>query len=58
MADNPTTRREFIATGAIAAAACMIVPRHVLGRGLTPPSDMLNVAVVGIGGMGASNAQP
>ncbi|NQW03383.1 MAG: Gfo/Idh/MocA family oxidoreductase [Acidobacteria bacterium] len=51
------TRREFVATGAIAAAAFMIVPRHVLGQGLTPPSDRLNIAVVGINGMGAANAQ-
>jgi predicted dehydrogenase len=57
MPNDGSTRREFIATGAIAAAAWMIVPRHVLGRGLTPPSDLLNIAVVGIGGMGASNAQ-
>jgi predicted dehydrogenase len=51
------TRREFIATGAIAAASLMIVPRRVLGRGLTPPSDLLNIAVCGIYGMGASNTQ-
>jgi len=54
---KPTTRREFIATGAIAAAAFMIVPRRVLGRGQTPPSDLVNIAVVGVNGMGASNAQ-
>jgi len=35
-----------------AAAVFTIVPRHVLGRGRTPPSDKLNVAAVGIGGMG------
>ncbi|MBP6716600.1 MAG: hypothetical protein KA205_07040, partial [Acidobacteria bacterium] len=51
------TRRDFIATGSIAAAAFMIVPRHVLGKGQTPPSDMVNIAIVGINGMGASNAQ-
>ena len=61
MADTPTpppsvTRREFVAAGAM-AAAWMIVPRRVLGRGLTPPSDLVNVAVVGIHGMGAYNAQ-
>lgn len=33
----------------------MIVPRHVLGRGLTPPSDKLNIAGIGIGGMGAGD---
>src|SRR3954462_15242893 len=51
------TRREFTATGSIAAAAFMIVPRHVLGRGMTPPSDLVNIAIVGINGIGASNAQ-
>jgi predicted dehydrogenase len=50
------TRREFVAAGAM-AAAWMIVPRHVLGQGLTPPSDLVNIAVVGIHGMGAVNAQ-
>ena len=55
MADQ--TRRAFIATGAIAAAGFTIVPRHVLGQGMTPPSDTVNIAVVGINGMGASNAQ-
>ena len=51
------TRRDFVATSAVAAAGWMIVPRHVLGQGLTPPSDLVNIAIVGIGGMGASNAQ-
>jgi predicted dehydrogenase len=51
------TRREFVATGALASAAWMIVPRHVLGQGLTPPSDLVNIAVCGIHGMGAVNAQ-
>ena len=51
------TRREFIATGAAAASAWMIVPRHVLGQGFTPPSDLVNIAIVGLNGMGAVNAQ-
>ena len=33
----------------------MIVPRHVIGRGQTPPSEKLNIAGVGIGGQGASD---
>ena len=28
------------------------MPRHVLGRGLTPPSEKLNIAGIGIGGQG------
>jgi predicted dehydrogenase len=49
------SRREFIETAAATGAAIAIVPRHVLGRGFTPPSDLLNIACVGIGGMGRSN---
>jgi predicted dehydrogenase len=49
-------RREFIRGAAMAAAGLTIVPRHVLGGpGQTAPSDMLNIAGVGIGGMGRSN---
>src|ERR1700736_4784261 len=49
------SRRTFLRDVATASAALTIVPRHVLGRGFTPPSDMLNIAGVGIGGMGRSN---
>jgi predicted dehydrogenase len=48
-------RRTFLA-GAAAAAGFTIVPRHVLGgQGTTAPSDKLNIACVGVGGMGKSN---
>ncbi len=54
------TRRDFVAGGATLAlgalvAPPMIVPRHVLGRGYLAPSDKLNIAYVGAGGMGMSN---
>jgi hypothetical protein len=49
------TRRAFLTNAATTAAAFAIVPRHVLGRGLTPPSDTLNIAAVGVGGMGRTN---
>src|SRR5579862_1708598 len=49
------TRREFVKDAAAAGAGFTIVPRHVLGRGMTPPSDLLNIAGVGIGGMGRTN---
>ena len=54
------SRRSFVKTSATTAAALalgpMIVPRHVLGGvGFRAPSDTLNVAMVGIGGMGMSN---
>src|SRR6266481_5921860 len=49
------SRRTFLTEVAAGSAACAIVPRHVLGRGFTPPSDTLNVAAVGVGGMGRNN---
>jgi len=49
------SRRKFVSTVAATGAAFAIVPRHVLGRGFTPPSDLLNIAVCGVGGMGRSN---
>ena len=48
-------RRDFIKTTAVAAAAFMIVPRHVLGRGFVAPSDRLSIASIGIGGKGKSD---
>ena len=49
------SRRTFLTEVAAGSAAFTIVPRSVLGRGFTPPSDTLNIAVVGVGGMGRSN---
>jgi predicted dehydrogenase len=49
-------RRTFLATAAAATAGFTIVPRHVLGgQGQLAPSDKLNIAAVGIGGMGKTN---
>ncbi|SDM23956.1 Predicted dehydrogenase [Catalinimonas alkaloidigena] len=48
-------RREFVKGAGLAAGAFMIVPRHVLGKGFVAPSDKLNIAGVGIGGMGKAN---
>ncbi len=53
--NDEVSRRSFIRNAAVTGAAVSIVPRHVLGRGFTPPSDLLNVACVGVGGMGRSN---
>src|SRR6188508_1645240 len=49
------SRRKFVTTVAATGAGLTIVPRHVLGRGFQAPSDTVNVATVGIGGMGGSN---
>ncbi|MBP8910813.1 MAG: Gfo/Idh/MocA family oxidoreductase [Phycisphaerae bacterium] len=49
-------RRAFLGGAAGAVAAFTIVPRHVLaGAAGQRPSDKLNLAAIGIGGMGASN---
>ena len=43
-------RGEFIKKTALATAGFYIVPRHVLGRGFTAPSDKLYIAAIGCGG--------
>ena len=65
MARKEISRRDFVsdagklALGAVIAPQFpMIVPRHVLGGpGYRAPSDIVNFAVVGFGGMGSGNAQ-
>src|SRR6266481_5486396 len=52
--NNAIPRRKFLSQAA-AMAAVTIVPRHVLGRGFVPPSDKLNIAGIGVGGMGRAN---
>src|SRR5688572_24657265 len=54
---SDVTRRKFVKTAAAAGAGLTIVPRHVLGRGFQAPSDTVNIATVGIGGMGGSNTR-
>src|ERR687890_1497283 len=51
------SRRTFLTTTAAAGAGLTIVPRHVLGRGFQAPSDTVNIATVGFGGMGGSNTR-
>ncbi len=52
------SRRDFMGTAAAAMAAVTLVPRHVLGgAGNIPPSEKLNIAGVGIGGMGQNNVR-
>ncbi len=51
-----TSRRSFIKKSSLAFAGISIVPRHVLGRGLIAPSDKLNIAVIGGGGKGYTDA--
>lgn len=51
------SRRSFLQKGTAAAAALTIVPNTILGKshGYTAPTDKLNIAGIGIGGMGNSN---
>src|SRR5262245_61559498 len=52
------SRREFLQAGAAATAVFTIVPRHVLGgRGFVAPSDKVNIALIGAGGQGRTNAR-
>ncbi len=57
MAKNKSfiSRRSFLRNAAYATGGIMIVPRHVLGRGFTAPSDKLNIAGVGAGGKAEVN---
>ena len=49
------SRRDFVTRTAAAGAGLVIVPRHVLGRGFQAPSDTVNIATIGVAGMGSSN---
>ena len=56
---NSYSRRDFVSDSATLAFGAMIVPRVVLGGpGYRAPSAKLNIACVGIGGMGISIASP
>ncbi|PQJ34358.1 hypothetical protein BSZ35_06865 [Salinibacter sp. 10B] len=60
MSDNTLSRRSFLsktaAAGAAAFTAPLVVPRHVLGGpDHQAPSDTLNIAGIGVGGVGESN---
>jgi len=54
--ENKSSRRTFLATTATAAAAITILPSNVVsGMGYKAPSDKLNIAGIGVGGMGHGN---
>ena len=58
MKKNPkaNNRREFIKKTALTSLGISIIPRHVMGKGFIAPSDKLNIAVIGGGGKGYSDA--
>ena len=51
------SRRRFLKVGSAMAAGLTIVPSSILGKGFghVAPSDKLNIAGIGIGGMGRRN---
>jgi predicted dehydrogenase len=50
------SRREFLTAAGAAAFSFTIVPRHVLGgAGFVPPSERVNLAGIGAGGMGGGD---
>ena len=51
------SRRSFIKNTSLATAGFFIIPRHVLGRGFTAPSDKLNIGSIGVGGKGESDLE-
>ncbi len=53
---NHSTRRQFVAGSAAAVFGFTIVPRHVLGGvGFIAPSERVNIAGIGVGGMGGGD---
>ncbi|MEJ2594991.1 MAG: Gfo/Idh/MocA family oxidoreductase [bacterium] len=56
--ENNISRRKFIGNAAVATAGLTILPSFVVGGlGHRPPSDKLNIAAVGVGGVGATNVK-
>lgn len=50
------SRRNFLGTVSAATAAFTIIPRHVMaGSGQKAPSDLINVAGIGVGAQGAGD---
>ena len=54
---TPVSRRTFVDRGAKIAAGALVAPRAALGGPRhRPPSEQLNVGIVGVGGQGTENA--
>jgi len=54
--DSSITRRNFVGKAAAATAGFTILPSFVVsGLGHVAPSDKLNIAAIGVGGMGREN---
>jgi predicted dehydrogenase len=56
--EKSLSRRKFVGQVGVATAAFTIIPRNVLGgQGFQSPSDMINVAGIGIGARGAADVR-
>ena len=56
--ETKMSRKEFLGKAALATAGFTILPSQVIsGLGYKAPSDKLNIAGIGIGGMGRGNLQ-
>lgn len=54
----PISRRSFLSKSAAAVVGLTIIPRSVMGgRGYTAPSDMVNIAGIGVGSQGGGDIQ-
>ena len=50
------TRRQFLQTSSIAVSAFAMAPQSLFGQsGEKPPGQKLNIAAIGVGGMGRNN---
>ncbi len=57
MSPREMNRRSFLGQAALAGAAATVLPRHALGMGHRAPSDTLNIACIGVGGMGEQDVR-
>jgi predicted dehydrogenase len=55
MAEKHIDRRRFLGTSAVTTAATMMTGRVLAGAAGSAPGDKLNIAGIGVGGMGKSN---
>lgn len=53
---DKNSRRKFLRNSSLALSLFAIVPRHVLGKGFTAPSDKINLGYIGLGKQGGTLA--
>lgn len=56
--ETQVSRRQFLQTASAAAAAVTIIPASAIGaEGTTPPSERINLGIIGVNGMGRANLE-